>query len=280
MTAYREYTPRPELREIVESLWLQKSDAAPPSERATVLPTGRTELILHYADPFAQYRGDRVELMPLFHAVGQHNKPIHLNATGRMRIVIVRFKPSAATALFGGMLPELENRIVDLDLIWPPRHLERLGQQMVQAATDRRRIEFVQEFVLQRLLQSDQDGFCNWVLQTMRLNPGRCRVAALARMMGVSRRQLTRRFSQTVGMSPKKMLGVLRAQAAIVGLRSGSGAHDVVADCGYADQAHLIHDLAVHSGKKPGEIIRHQCSPLQRFFNTRVQNAYRGFVYL
>lgn len=280
MPNYQEFIPSNTLLDYVESIWVQESDASPEAEPTTVLPTGRIELILHYRDHFSRVVGGDSHAMSLCHVVGQQNKPIRVKATGKTGIVIVRFKPWAAAPLFGDVVPELENRVIDMDRIWPQSVIDDLHQRLLTARTSEQRIKCVEEQIKGEMQNTELDHWCHSVVAAMNESWGNCRISTLAREFGLSRRHFNRRFSKGVGTSPKKLLGVLRVQKAVACLRNGVSVQDVVFRCGYSDQSHLIRDVLTYTGKRPGELCHHPSSQLEQFFNNTNASEYCGQAYL
>jgi AraC-like DNA-binding protein len=90
---------------------------------------------------------------------------------------------------------------------------------------------------------------------TRRLGFRGSRVAALAVALGISDRQLRRRFHEAVGYGPKTLDRVLRLQRLVARAPAViSGDEDlarVAADLGYADQAHLTRDCRRLTGMTP-----------------------------
>jgi AraC-like DNA-binding protein len=90
---------------------------------------------------------------------------------------------------------------------------------------------------------------------TRRLGFPGSRVDELAESLGISDRQLRRRFHQSVGYGPKTLDRVLRFRRLVA--KSGavaageSGLARVAADLGYADQAHMTRDCLRLSGLTP-----------------------------
>jgi AraC-like DNA-binding protein len=84
------------------------------------------------------------------------------------------------------------------------------------------------------------------------------RVTELADALGISDRQLRRRFHDAVGYGPKTLDRVLRFQRFVARIREAdSGDQDlarIAADLGYADQAHLSRDCLRLSGMTPTEL--------------------------
>lgn len=87
---------------------------------------------------------------------------------------------------------------------------------------------------------------------------------ALARDVGWSRRHLTRRFSDQIGLAPTTVARVLRFRRAADLLvpppgnvpGTASRIADVAAACGYADHSHLDREFRVLAGCSPGRYVR------------------------
>jgi transcriptional regulator GlxA family with amidase domain len=88
-------------------------------------------------------------------------------------------------------------------------------------------------------------------INTINRGWGRDSVDTVARHFELGRRQFNRRFTRSIGASPKQMSQVLRAQKAIACLRAGVDVQDVVDRCGFTDQSHLIRDVVNHSNRRP-----------------------------
>jgi methylphosphotriester-DNA--protein-cysteine methyltransferase len=81
-------------------------------------------------------------------------------------------------------------------------------------------------------------------------------VGAAASQLGVSPRQLERRFKAHVGISPKYFARIRRFQRVFPAMEEDSaGWVDAAADCGYYDQAHLIRDFRDFAGEPPSHLL-------------------------
>ena len=277
---YRRYEPSPQLREFIEVVWLQESGPTPGALPTTIVPTGRVELILHYGDPYVQWLDDELQPMPMCHVVGQQKSPITLNATGSSGIAVVRFRPWGAFAFFGGLLAEISNQLVDLGLLWGRSRIDSLLCQLQTAATPRSRIQIVENFLWSRLAHADVDGLSLEAVKMINANWGRSRVADTAREFNLGRRQFNRRFTRSIGASPKQLSRVLRAQKAIACIRAGKNPHDVVDWCGYVDQSHLIREVVAHSNRRPSDLRFQSSSNADQYFNSTNVDDYCGTTYL
>lgn len=93
-----------------------------------------------------------------------------------------------------------------------------------------------------------------WAWRTLRAKPS-APVAELAAEIGWSRTRLASRFSEQVGISPKRFARVVRFEGARRLLAQGSSSlAEVATRAGYYDQAHLCRDVGVLAGCTPAEL--------------------------
>jgi AraC-like DNA-binding protein len=90
-------------------------------------------------------------------------------------------------------------------------------------------------------------------------------VADVASEVGWSRRQLARRFSDELGLSPKLASRVVRFERArrMLQLPARLSLAEVAASCGYYDQPHLNRDFAELAGCPPGEWLAAEVPSVQ-----------------
>jgi AraC-like DNA-binding protein len=92
------------------------------------------------------------------------------------------------------------------------------------------------------------------------------RIEQLSHCLGVSERQLHRRFLAAVGYSPKMFQSVLRFQRLLQTERQTSADQslaDLAASAGHADQAHMTRDLHRFANIQPTILLRSTLSTLQ-----------------
>ena len=70
----------------------------------------------------------------------------------------------------------------------------------------------------------------------------------------VSERTVERRFRMALGLTPKQLAQIRRAQEAVTRLQAGCAAAEVATELGYADQPHLTRSLRRFIGRTPGEV--------------------------
>ena len=86
---------------------------------------------------------------------------------------------------------------------------------------------------------------------------GRAAIGALAGELGWSHRRLIARFRDADGMPPKRVARILRFErlTALIGADPAFGWARAAAECGFADQAHLVREVRDLSGLTPTRLL-------------------------
>jgi len=237
------------------------------AERAPepVLPDGCVELIVHLGDPFRVETERGLELQPRMLLVGPGTRPVHLAPTGRVDVIGARFEAGAARALAGARLEQLVDVIPALEAV----HGE-LARGLAEELAEPRRGERWTEVLARRLTPwlGAGDPAVERAVARLRGTAGRSTVDALAGELGLSTRQLERRFRAHVGLGPKLFARLTRFQHAwrLAGRAPSLAA--VAARAGYFDQAHLVRDFRQFAGAPPSRFLREE-HELARLFGER-----------
>jgi AraC-like DNA-binding protein len=257
---YREIVPAGPASEFVERYWVLESDASESGSVQRVVPDGTAQLILNLAQPFESCQDGEWRLQPRCFLAGQITRPLLLRPVGPARMLGVRFLAHGAGRMLGTPMPETTGRIVDLsdlvpalasdlDPIWdaPSAAGQTSRADAILAAWDRRhgRRDTVVEQAVARLTSAR--------LTSARVPPD---TATLARTLGISLRQLERRFRNAVGLGPKHFARMRRFQRVFQAIeQQRPGWAGAAAACGYYDQAHLVRDFREFAGQAPSVLL-------------------------
>jgi methylphosphotriester-DNA--protein-cysteine methyltransferase len=102
------------------------------------------------------------------------------------------------------------------------------------------------------------DRLVEAAVATLRASDGPRPVASLAGELGVSERQLNRRFVAAVGYGPKLLHRILRLRRFLRLAAGGPERHNLAAlahEAGYADHAHLVRDCQELAGLPPARLV-------------------------
>jgi AraC-like DNA-binding protein len=236
-SVYREFRPDRRLRPFVECGWL-RSGRTTPSIR--VMPDG-------CVDVFVTADGDVM-------ISGPANTFYDMPAGNHDVLAGLRLAPGAAAAVIGSPASEFTNMRVPLDSAFGIAG-RRMADHLLEAVTPTRRMSLLSDLVLDYFATVEPvlDRPVVRAVSVLRSDPD-TPVSALAGEVGLSERQLRRRFEVAVGYGPKRLGRVFRFQRLLDLIHAS---HDVprwsqlALAAGYADQSHMINECVALAGRPP-----------------------------
>ncbi|HEY1237803.1 MAG TPA: helix-turn-helix transcriptional regulator [Solirubrobacterales bacterium] len=240
MGNYREFAPSPPLHALVACRWSRTVPAEGPAEPALILPDGCVDVI--WRDGGLIVAG-----------TDQHAWLSSVRAGEE--IVGIRLRPGVAGAVLDLPASELLNSRVPLEQLFDSRAAE-LTERLNEAEGQEARYLLLEAQVASAMVRGGPDPLV--LAATRRLGFPGSRVDQLADALGISERQLRRRFHAAVGYGPKTLDRVLRFRRLVSQAQAVSdGEVDlarIAADLGYADQAHMTRDSVRLTGMPPARL--------------------------
>jgi AraC-like DNA-binding protein len=231
---YWELAPPPELRESVECLWVRVVADGEPAVR--VLPDACSDLIWRSGHG-------------AFVAGPDTGAWLSSSPPGTV-LVGARFLPAVGGPALGLPLSELRNMRVDLTELLP-----KLDHGLQPDLDPSAAVQRVAESAAALVAGGSRDPAMRAAVR--RLGDPRARVETLADELGLSQRQLRRRFHAAVGYGPKTLQRVLRFRRflAQAGATEEPELARIALDAGYADQAHLTREAVRLGGVTPARLL-------------------------
>jgi transcriptional regulator GlxA family with amidase domain len=163
-----------------------------------------------------------------------------------------RFLPDGASALVGLRMDAMTDRHAPLAEICG-RSGRQFEERSIHWRTMEERIEAGTEFLLARKPRSAPDPLVRDLVQRIEECRGQVALAALKRSFAISTRQLERRFTLAVGLTPKLFARIMRLSwfAEHAERCADRKLADIAREVGYFDQAHLNHDFKALTGVSP-----------------------------
>jgi AraC-like DNA-binding protein len=255
---YDEWLPGPGLEGIVMAYWRVAGDAS-KVPAPVILPDGHVELVCNLGDgvelegpAFTGDQPDRVVVGPLSRAVRmKYGASVHTFG--------IRFHPARGAGFFGQTAPALADRLLPLAQVCRP--LDRVLSQLLaengnlESEAGRSVLDGV---LLQQLpLALPADHAVVTLVDRLSRPEAAPPVSELARELGLSSRQLQRRFLAAVGVPPKRFARVLRF-ARVWQLATMSPPEtwaELAAAHGYADQAHMVREFRAFGAEPPTRLF-------------------------
>ncbi|TIR65186.1 MAG: helix-turn-helix transcriptional regulator, partial [Mesorhizobium sp.] len=200
-------------------------------------------LVISFAEAFAiglgRSPGDNDRYASF--AAGLYAGPVMIESFGAACCVQVNFTPLGARQFFGLPMSELRDRMVGLDDAMGFDGIA-LREQLGEASDWDKRFDIAEGFIAGRLADAHAlSPEIAWAYRTVIASGGRTRISALAREIGWSRKHLAAKFTDATGIGPKTLSRIVRFNRALsLSKRQDDNWAGIAADCGYADQAHLV----------------------------------------
>lgn len=250
------FEPSEELSALVKCYWTLESPKEKTPERNTIVPDGCMKFIFHYGDLYKHYpeNGNCITL-PKYFLIGQLTKPYEVEPTGETGTFFVCFHPNGFLPFTTIPIKEMENTAVPLEKLFGQDGKE-IGQMILNANSTSERINLIETFLLNRLTSTQTiDHIVKSTVETILTANGQLSVDELSKQNNINSRQLVRKFSSTIGLSPKQLSKTIRLQATLKTLltKKITSFTDLAYENEYYDQAHFIKDFKEFTGLTPKE---------------------------
>jgi AraC-like DNA-binding protein len=250
LSEYKEFFAPPQLASNFLCFWTQTIVGSQGVFEHRVLPDACIDVVLIDDEP------------PM--VVGPWTVPFVARLAAGTSITGVRLRPGRASCLLGIPASELLNQIIPTEAVKGAVQKMRLEQVTEQPGAAARRFALTQ--VLSASVEdSPSDRAVLAGIGWLSRHP-HGRIEQLSRWIGISERQLHRRFSAAIGYGPKMFQSVLRFQRLLKTAREMRGEQSMAhlaASAGYADQAHMTRDVQRLANLRPTVLFRSAESTLQ-----------------
>ncbi|MET9765334.1 helix-turn-helix transcriptional regulator [Streptomyces sp. NPDC006372] len=215
------------------------------------LPTGGVQLLVNLDGDVLGSSGRRTRGAAL---QGPHTLPAVIDPAQQRAVVWAAFRPAGAYPFLTAPVSAVRDELVGLDDLWGADGAalrERLLEAMAAGGSEAclRELESALLRRAGRPLEPDPAA-----RRAAALLDGGTPVGDVADRLGWTSRRLARRCTEQLGLTPKRYARVRRFQRLLGRVNAGPRNPDwasLAADCGYHDQAHLIHEFRALAGITP-----------------------------
>ena len=252
---YKELRPPRALAGRLVCLWTQRIEDGAGEYCHPVLPDGCADIV---------WIGDAPPVV-----AGPATRRILVRIPAGTTVFGARFQPGSAASSLGVPADELLNRDVPLDEIWGAaagRLTERVSRHHSVAA----KLRGAADALAARLAGAPAADPKVRAAVSWLMHRPLGRVRDLAPSIGLSDRQLQRRFRAAVGYGPKTFQRIMRLQRLLARAASDSSLAALASAAGYADQAHMCREFQALAGETPLSLLARAGSTLSMsdLFNT------------
>lgn len=268
---YQTFDPSETLKPFINCYWILESPAETIPEKQRIVPDGCMEMIFHYGDLYRQYLNENNSIVqPRCFVIGQLTTPLYIQATGKTGIFSVRFHPGGFSPFSSYPLKEMENTAIALEKIFGELAAP-LEEKILSANDPVQQITIIEQFLTERMLHADNvDRLVKSTVDTMLTINGQISIDELSQQMQVHRKQLERKFSTAVGLSPKQLSKIIRLQATLKLLVNNrvTSLTALAHEADYYDQAHFIKDFKEFTGVSPKKFFSNNLKMSSLFSGT------------
>jgi AraC-like DNA-binding protein len=252
------YEPNIELTEFVKRYWTLDGEKENIPIKNTIVPDGTMKLIFHYGDTYKHHsQNGEITFLPKCFLIGQLTKPYVIEPVGVTGSFVVQFKPNGFLPFTSIPIKELENTAVPLDILFGEDGI-KLGNQILTAKSTPERIQIVEGFLLKQLAdRKNNDNIVKSTIETIFSTNGHFSVNEFSKNNNINRRQLARKFSSAIGLSPKQLAKTIRIQTTLKVLLNEEVTKltDLAYENEYFDQAHFIKEFKEFTGLTPKDFF-------------------------
>jgi len=254
----RTYEPNIELTEFVKRYWTLDGEKENIPLKNTIVPDGTMKLIFHYGDAYKHHSlNGEITILPKCFLIGQLTKPYIIEPIGVTGSFVVQFKPNGFLPFTSIPIKEMENTAVPLEKLFGENGI-KLGNQILIANSTSERIQIVETFLLRELADKNRiDTIVKSTVETIFNANGQFSVNEFSKSNNINRRQLARKFSSSIGLSPKQLAKTIRIQSTLKILLNEdvSSLTDLAYKNEFFDQAHFIKEFKEFTGLTPKEFF-------------------------
>lgn len=223
-----------------------------------VLPDTCVELFINLGKPqqIATPDGNTPSLSRSF-VTSRMNSFMDVYTQDNVSFVSVCFSSGQAYRFFPVPMHDIANQTINLRDLWGTC-ADDMQERVDNAGTMPERVSLIQQYLIQQLYKSITfDSSVAFCLQRMQQTNGQLLLDELANQVGISNRQLARRFNQCVGLSPKEFARITTFTNSLLNLKKypSSTLTEIAYESGYYDQAHFIRACRTYSGLTPSQLI-------------------------
>lgn len=268
---YQTFEPCHDLTTLVKCYWTLESLKEKSPEKQTIVPDGCIEMIFHYGAVYKQYiENGKSIIQPRCFVIGQLTRPLVIEPTGETGIFSIRFHPNGFLPFSTVPIKETENTAVSLEKLFGKDGLE-IEKEILNANSTFDRIKLIETFLFNRLTDTENiDRIVKSTVETILTANGQLSVNELSEQLNINRRQLVRKFSSAIGLSPKQLSKTIRLQATLKMLlnKKFTSLTALAYENEYYDQAHFIKDFKELTGYTPKEFYGNHLKMSSLFYGT------------
>jgi len=267
---YQTFPAHPDLQSLISCYWTLEVAATEHPQRQRIVPDGCIEMAFLLGDDIKRITSwDEFILQPRAMVIGQTIEPFYIEPKGYVNTFAVRFYPYGFANFITVPLKDLANKETPIHQLFEEKSANELAQKIVDAIDDSQRIAIIESFLFEKLnAKSTIDKIVKNTIDALLATNGSAQINHILKTDLSKRRQLERKFSKQIGISPKQLAKVIRLQSALKMLLNNSteSLTKIAYQNEYYDQAHFIKDFKEFTGTNPKDFLGNENMALSSLF--------------
>jgi len=227
-----------------------------------LLPEGVIEIVIDLTDE-PKFTYDNTTLKPnqtfkRSWVSGMRDSFLSIGIEPDSSMFVIRFRRGQAYPFLKLPVDKLYDRVIDGECIFG-NSIATLREQILSASDPDAKFRCAEQF----LLELTNDGVdihpaVQYAVGEICRSPSTTTLRDVVRQTGYSHKHVITLFERFVGVRPKTFLRIMKFQHIVQSVDKAQTVHwaQIAADCGYYDQAHLIHDFRLFSGFSPEAYLK------------------------
>lgn len=249
--------PRSPLDGLIDDLYYL--EGSPPYARLTLPPAPGALLIVNLGAPFHVRGGADTETAEFADGcvVTTPTRAWDFGYPLRTRSVGVHFKSWGLAPFLPMPAAELCDRPVTVEQVWGRPATAELQDRLATADEPYEMLALLEDELMRRLGETPGMGLVRHTSSVIAATSGAVAIGDLRVAAGVSSTQLTLRFKELVGVTPKRLARAHRFAATMLTIDPAEPVDwgDLAARAGYFDQAHFGHEFREFTGLTPTQYL-------------------------
>ncbi len=240
------------LRKIVECYWTVQGAR---SSWSTVYPDACMDILFNFGSVIESRTAGGTELARgEAYVIGNMFVPIETRTIGNSDLFGIRFRASGMGKVLRTPLHEFNDASLPLaavDSISPD--ISQLQSLSIQG-----RIDLIDRWLLNHVSLSSKPELWEVCLHTITKRNGNVNVFELSREVGISQKQMERKFVEKVGPTPKQFAQLLRFRNVreVLSSRQNESLMNLAFDLNFTDHSHLTKFFQQFAHRTPTEFLR------------------------
>ncbi|XDD42167.1 helix-turn-helix domain-containing protein [Leptospira sp. WS60.C2] len=246
------FNPPSQFESYVKEFWIWKE--VNPRELPWIIPSYECEMVFHLGNPpLVETESGEIFPLPKFHLVGPQTRRWRVLSESNLNLLSIRFFVAGLYGLYSKCGLELKNKFPEIPANDRITEIFRTSEIEEKEVT-----QLLTEYLLQFSgRRTDVPAYVRFALFAL-TNP-KTNINPLAQKLGISRKQLERKFQEVVGLNPSEYRSVHRVLSLVRNPEHYQTHNpdlrltDLAQIFEYTDQSHFNHDFKRNSGSIPKE---------------------------